>query len=61
MPVSRRAGFGKAVSTRRALEKFVQCIYSGNDGPGRDRQKYGEKQSFNGKFPTLFPCEITSG
>ena len=46
-------------STRRALEKLVQRIYSRDDGPSRDRQGDDEKQSFNRKFPTLFAREIT--
>jgi len=48
-------------STRRALEKFVQRIYSSDDAPSRDRQGDDEKQSFNRKFPTLFARKITSG
>jgi len=48
-------------STRRALEKFVQRIYSSDDGPGRDRGDDGKEQRLNGKFPTLFARKITSG
>ena len=60
-PESFRGYNTHARSARRVLEKFVQRIYSFDDWPGRNRNDYGIKQRFNGKFPTLFAREITSG
>jgi hypothetical protein len=60
----RRFGGGYAVqarSTRRALEKFVQRTGDSEDRPGRNRGDDGKEQRLNGKFPTLFAREITSG
>ena len=48
-------------STRRALEKLVQRIDGSEDRPGRNRGDDGKEQRLNGKFPTLFTREITSG
>jgi len=48
-------------STHRALEKLVQRIGGGEDRPGRNRGDDGKEQRLNGKFPTLFAREITSG
>jgi hypothetical protein len=51
----------QARSTHRALEKFVQRTGGGEDRPGRNRGDDSKEQRLNGKFPTLFAREITSG
>jgi len=62
MPATTRATASvKRRSTPSALKKFVQRIGDDEDRPGRNRNDDDKKQRFNGKFPTLFAREITSG
>jgi hypothetical protein len=53
-------GFSGFLS-RGAMEKFAQRIGGDEDWPSRNRDDDGKEQRFNGKFPTLFAREITSG